>query len=361
MHVAHFIETEVPGGAERMLLTLAEDSLKRGHKVTLYHFGLEFFSDQCRLLGIQEKVLDNHLFKKTYLLPLFSIQLALQLKMDHVNVLHTHLFGPVTGSAFGAFLARVRHVGTLHDTYMVEEKPSRSSLLKLASKFQTHLVCVSDAMKSYYRDVCSLPSNAITTIYNAVQMASSPEKEPSAGELTLLVAGRLIPLKRVGDVIQAMAQLVKSNPAVRLIVAGDGPSMEDLKELSSELALGDHISFLGFQEDMIPLYQKADVFVQCSETEGLSMSILEAAMQGIPSVVSNVGSNREIVIDGETGYLYPKGDINALTNALNRLLKDPNERERFSCKAQEHAKATFSFNSMLTDYNNLYLNLSNSS
>ncbi|MDX1475852.1 MAG: glycosyltransferase, partial [Reinekea sp.] len=285
--IAHFIETDVPGGAETMLLTLCERTRSDSVEPVVIHFNHPFFLEECSKRGLEQIVISNNkLFKKTALLPFFAIQFASILVKNRIDVVHSHLFGPIVGASLGAFIARKKHLGTLHDTYMIEEKPKRIKLLELASRLGTKLICVSQTMERFYRSEGSFQVNAITTIYNSVpkptlsQNAQHVDPNQKDAPFIFFTSGRLVKLKRIQDLISAGAELKKQSTNFKILIAGSGPEENYLNQLVEDGHLEDVITFLGYRTDINELLSCSDVYVQCSETEGLSMSILEAMSLG---------------------------------------------------------------------------------
>ncbi|PPI84721.1 hypothetical protein KEHDKFFH_08440 [Marinobacter maroccanus] len=362
--IGHFIETESFGGAEQVLIDLARFTKANSKTFSpiVLHFGNPWIVQQCEQHGIEQLTIPyRHNFKSALRLPAFIIQFSRWLRTNRIELLHSHLFGPVTGAAPAAFLARIPHVGTLHDVYMIEEKPKRILLVKLAAMLGTRLVTVSKDMERFYSNRMKFHGDRIRTIYNGVDSGqqvsnSSPKDEfidfgNDKGSVTVICVGRLVPLKRVEIVIKTIHALSKRYP-VRLLIVGDGPEKNKLEELAGQ-DRNQSIFFLGARDDVPRWLSLSDIFIQYSSTEGLSRSILEAIALGLPAVVSDVGGNREIVLNKENGFVVPPSDEQALMNALETLIQDDTMRKWFGVRSREQAQAQFSRESN----NQLYLNL----
>ena len=146
------------------------------------------------------------------------------------------------------------------------------------------------------------------------------------GELALLCVGKLYPGKRVGDVIAALADLERP---VRLLVAGDGMQRRDLEAAAAKAKVD--ASFLGFVNiDALPdIYAAADILVHAAEIEQYGMVLLEAAVLGLPLIVSDrVGAVGEtsIVRPEVNALVYPCGDVRALRAAILQLADNPERR-----------------------------------
>ncbi len=339
--IAHFIETDIPGGAEQVLLDLCLYT-QQNHpdlKPVVLTFGHQWTMERCQKLGIEHLTIPYlKLFKKSVFLPFFTIAFAYWLRKNNIRLLHSHLFGPITGSAPACWLARIPHVGTLHDVYMIQEKPSRIKLIQLANTLGTKLIAVSKNMQTFYQQQAPLPQ--LPVIYNGIDTdAFRPMERKDHNEpITLSCTGRLIPLKQVDQIIEATLRLLKKYN-VKLVILGDGPERQKLERLAAEYP--ENILFEGQQNTVRDYLWRTDIFVQYSTTEGLSRSIAEAACCGLPCVVSDVGGNPEIVVHNQSGLLVPHNDIDALYQGLEDLISNQERRQQFSLQARQHAIEQF--------------------
>lgn len=149
---------------------------------------------------------------------------------------------------------------------------------------------------------------------------------------TVLYLGRLKRYKRVDLVLRAVALLVGRGRRVRLVIAGHGDQSEALVALRDELGLSDVVDLPGFVDVATKkeLFCRSWVHVLTSPREGWGIANLEAAACGTPTVASDSPGLRDSVVDGATGLLVPHGDVNALADALDRILTDPALRQRLS-------------------------------
>jgi glycosyltransferase involved in cell wall biosynthesis len=147
---------------------------------------------------------------------------------------------------------------------------------------------------------------------------------------TILYLGRVKRYKRVDLILRAAARLKSRAVRFRLVVAGSGDHLPGLVRLSEGLGLGDQVEFKGFvsEEDKLELFRRSWVHALTSPKEGWGIANLEAAACGTPTVASDSPGLRDSVVDGETGYLVPHGDITSLTGRLEALLSDPELRDR---------------------------------
>src|SRR5439155_11685016 len=123
--------------------------------------------------------------------------------------------------------------------------------------------------------------------------------------------------------IRAVAELSREFPALRVLLAGDGPCRRDLEAMASQLGVAERILFAGFVEDVASVYAALDVFLLPSFFEALNNSLLAAMTYDIPSIAFRRGALPEIVEDSASGLLVEAANVGELTAAIRRLLLNP--------------------------------------
>jgi len=175
-------------------------------------------------------------------------------------------------------------------------------------------------------------------------------------EVLLVFVGRVVPIKRLDVLLQALAQARSSGPRLRLAVVGDGEERPRLERQASELGIADDVLFLGYRRELRPIFAAADIAVLSSDNEGTPVSLIEAAAAGLPAVATDVGGVREVVSE-ETGILVPRGDAGALAGALVEMTAGPELRARFGAAARERAIGRYGADRLLGDTDALYREL----
>jgi colanic acid/amylovoran biosynthesis glycosyltransferase len=154
---------------------------------------------------------------------------------------------------------------------------------------------------------------------------------PSEGPVEILTVGRLVEKKGYFYSLQAVARLIKNGFNIRYTIAGDGPLRNEMENLVNKLGISGHVTFTGktTQQAVVQLYQRAHLFVLSSATasngdrEGQGLVLQEAQACGLPVISTLHNGIPEGVLDGQAGYLVPEKDIDALTNAIQKLLERP--------------------------------------
>ncbi len=153
--------------------------------------------------------------------------------------------------------------------------------------------------------------------------------------------GRLKKYKSVDHLLQAFARMLKSIPDARLVVIGEGDDRPNLEKAAAELGIAGSVQFTGFvdEERKLALLQEAWYLVNTSSVEGWGLTVIEANACGTPVIASDVPGLRDAVKDGETGMLYPYGEIDTLTDKMLSLANDRDLRERLGATAYTWANS----------------------
>ena len=169
-----------------------------------------------------------------------------------------------------------------------------------------------------------------------------PARNDSRGS-RLLFVGRLAPVKGLPILLESLARLRQTVPDVRLRIAGDGPDRQRLVEQAQRLGIDDRVEFLGYQSQLQvrQLLRETDVFVMSSFAEGVPVVLMEAMAAGVAVVAPRIAGIPELVDDGQCGYLVPPGDPAALADRIEKLLLDPQLRNRFSAAGRSKVQNEF--------------------
>jgi glycosyltransferase involved in cell wall biosynthesis len=166
--------------------------------------------------------------------------------------------------------------------------------------------------------------------------------------------GNLRPVKDYPCLLRAFARARSRVADATLVFVGDGVERPKLEALGRELGVAEAVRFAGDRSDVPRLLRLFDVFALSSQTEGISVALLEAMATGLPAVVTDTGGNPEVVVEGQTGELAPVGDHEALGDALAGLLADPGRRRVWGAAARERVLEDFSLDRMVRDYESIY-------
>lgn len=311
-------------------MRLARALARRGHDVDLVigHImeGYEFTPPgevNCMVFGsmnVRSMLVPlTTYFKTTSLDAVFSAE-------DHLNAIVT------LAKIFSGSTARISSSSrvTPFDTYSNHLFTKRWALKKLNHFLMGKadvLTCVSKDMVKQYQSV--FKNSPHVCVYNIVSDGASairmqeavdhPWLQPNAVPL-IVAAGRLAPWKGFADLIDAMA-LVRADCQVRLLILGDGPLRDDLQQRIAAHGLVNAVQLLGYVENPLKYFARADVFALSSHVEGLPNVLVEAMMCGCTPVATDCPTGpREVLEDGRYGYLVKPRDPRSIADGIIKAL-----------------------------------------
>ncbi len=360
MKIAQFIDSDDIGGAESMLISLSRELIVQGHKVVIFHFGNQYVDNACQKYGLtQVSIPYKKLYSSIITIFFFSILFSRLLRRYRIDVLHSHLYGSITGAFLGTYLYRIPHIGTLHDLYMVQERTGRGAMLRMAQFANTRLISVSNDMQTFYKKYIPF-AKELHTIYNGFDLENSTTAQDKpftdidkASAVRIVTVGRLIELKQQYQQLCALSEILKTND-VQLLFVGDGPEFKTIQDKIYLEGLEDKVFLLGERNDVYAILKTADIFILASQSEGLSCSIIEAMATGLPAIVTDVGGNRELIINDVNGYTFPLNDTDKFRSQVEELINNLGKCKKMGSESNKLAQTTFSTATMAQKYINTY-------
>jgi glycosyltransferase involved in cell wall biosynthesis len=231
-------------------------------------------------------------------------------------------------------LGGIRRIPVVSTRHFASSRGS-TGLARAAGRWVGRRVAAQIAISRFVADNIDGPSEVIYTGVDAV-----PDVAAGSRERTVLLLQRLEPEKATGDAIRSWAR-VPDRLGWRLLIAGDGSSRKQLEALAAELGVAADVEFLGFRADSQALLTSAGILLAPTPHEGLGISVIEAMAAGTPVVASAAGGHLETVGTVDGAALYPPGDEDAAARVLDRLLRDPEERERYGAALRERQRGAF--------------------
>jgi glycosyltransferase involved in cell wall biosynthesis len=179
----------------------------------------------------------------------------------------------------------------------------------------------------------------------------------TADDVVVGVVARLSPQKAHHVLFEAVARCLPDVPSLRLVVIGDGKLGPRLHRFAEQLGIGHRTTFLGTRRDVPGLLPGLDVSCLSSVHEGVPIALIEAMAAGVPIVASDCGAVRDIVEDGEQGYLVPVGDVDRFADRLRLLAGDPDLRARLGSAGRARAEHEFNIERTARAYEELLTEL----
>jgi len=353
--VCHIASGDLWAGAEVQAYTLLS-ALKDEKEFAVLAVVLNEarLAEQLRAEGVETIVIDEtqHSFRQ------ILKALKEKLKSRHIDIIHSHRYKEniLAAQLKKAGLARYL-VQTVHGS---GERFKGFSRLKMKiysylNKRQTRryfdrVITVSDDILREYEN--KFPKGRAITVHNAVDIAhirptrtvAEIRRDLNIGLNSPVIgtAGRLVPVKGYDLFLEAARFIIEDKPQAVILIAGDGPLMEELKQKAISLGIDNNVRFLGFREDIIDILNCFDIFVMSSHHEGIPMVLLEAMALQKPVVSTAVGGVREVIEDNLSGLLVKPGDVRALALACLIVLNRPETRTKLSLGAQKRIDEEFS-------------------
>lgn len=310
---------------------------------------------------VKFEVVDSYGPGKFHLMPLYfaraTARLAGCFAAGKADLVHIHMaeYGSVLRK--GILIAMARSFGVpvvlhLHGGRFPKHFKDSSPLMRWAIRRMMAMTSEIVVLGEFWRDWVAEAfgpemRQRTTLLHNAVPGPASPPvrddaEDGFAGPVRLLFLGRLIKLKGIDVLLNALASPACRDRNWQVTIAGDG-DLETYRGLAAELGIADRVRFTGWldQAGCRRELANAHVLVQPSMFEGLPMSVLEAMAEGLTIVATPVGSVPDAIADGETGLLVPPGDVAALADALARVIDDRNLRRNLSAGARARWERQF--------------------
>ncbi len=233
-------------------------------------------------------------------------------------------------------------------------RPLRSLLLSSLGRADRILV-LGEGWRRIAIATFGFDAERVTTLMNAVQTPEFSHRVRRQGPARILFLGKLIPRKGVDELLEALASKAMAELDWEVVIAGGG-AVDRYRDKALALGLGDNVDILDWQPDAEAqkLLADSDIFVLPSHFEGLSIAMLEAMAHGLAVVVTPVGATEEVLTDDLSGLLVPVGDVEALAQALARLVREPAERARLQAAARERFNEKFEISVYCRELEGIY-------
>jgi sugar transferase (PEP-CTERM/EpsH1 system associated) len=298
--------------------------------------------------------------------------LAAFLIRERVDLVHTHNPAPHLYGALGAAVAAARAVSPRRGPRVIHTKHGRNQpgsprkvlVNRVAAAFTDRMVAVGRDTRNVIVDIERVEPSKVVTIANGIDV---DQYKPGGDRLAALArlglgecgyhvgcVARLSPEKDHATLLRAFAELRRVRPDARLTLIGDGPCRQALEALALQLRIQGDVVFAGMRSDIAETLAAFDTFALGSVTEGISLTLIEAASAGLPIVATRVGGNAEIVRQGETGLLVPPGDFRALAEGLAWCAGHPSEARSMGARGRMWAVQRFGVAEMARRYEGLY-------
>ena len=373
LRIGFVVHTFHVGGLERCIARLANHLDRRYFQPLI--FCLNKSSDAADWITCDDVEIVE-LRKKSGNDPRIVRRLAKELRRHSVHIAHSHNWGTLLETSIARRFAGVaRHVHAERGMELEDLRAAsmRTRLRGIATRWALNrtdaIVAVCDPVKRNLISRCGELRHKILVVPNGIDC---PTKQPGAqtreelrrqlglspGATLLGSVGRLAAVKDFPTAVRAIAKLVAAKANVHFVLVGAGPEESEIKRVVKELNVGERVHLVGQQSDVAAWLEAMDIYLNVSLNEGMSQSVLEAMACGLPSVVTNVGSNSCLVGgDDPCGEVVPAGGSHQIAEAVKRLISNPALAEKFRGNAEQRFHDKYRVDQMVRMYENIYMKM----
>jgi L-malate glycosyltransferase len=358
MRILQICSAREIGGGERHLADLANGLTRRDHDV----FAALIPSSPLRseLSSVPEQNILQAPMRNALNVS-SALKLARFASENRIQIIHAHVARDYPLAALVARRSSAHLILTRHVLFPMNRAH------KLTLRCTDRVSAVSQAVADGLRAQRIFSEDQIVLIHNGIDVDrfargredALAKKDLTHQNLRVGMIGHLAPIKGQEDFIRAAAIVCRQCQDVEFVIAGEdksrsGEHRRNLERLIAELNLDQHVSLIGWVDDVAKLLPNFDLFVSPSRSEPFGLSIVEAMAAGVPVIATASEGAREIIDDRQAGRLVPIGDVETLADAISGLLADPELRESISAEAQRRVRERFSLERMLDATEEVY-------
>ncbi len=362
------ITTLDTGGAEKHLSILAPELAGRGHEIELVFLKGE--GSLARLFESSGIQVEKIAFESPLALPGAVARLASKVKNGGFSVVHSHLLKADLVASLSSLPAKpMVLVSSKHNDERALLNPLVSFVHGVISRRADAVIALSDHVARFVTLHGRVAREKIKRIYYGLDpevflSGGGSDREPAKelgldpGVPVLTMVARFAPQKDHETLLKAARRMKDEGRSFRLLLVGDDPFGSNRKKaeaVSRALGLEDQVTFTGIRDDVPDILSLTDVFVMPSLWEGLGLVFLEAMAYSLPVVSNRVSAVPEIVEHGETGFLVPAGDAEALAAALSGLLDDPERAASMGKLGRARLELLFGTDRMVEETEAVYM------
>jgi glycosyltransferase involved in cell wall biosynthesis len=354
MKITHFISSPASGGAEVYVKDLSIAMSKLGHQVHILflsnadEIGRDISYEANFLTDLTDNSVEySFIGNKARNNPFIGIKILREhIRVFKPTVLHCHLYYALVFSLF-AFNTKV-----IYTHHSIKIKVPKLAYMLFDLKVSVYVgIC-----KACCNSLLQVTNKRISSINNAVSMSRVKPKNTYLASITpiVLMVGRFCEPKNYPFIIDVIKLIDKRDFIVK--IAGEGPGFEDFKDLVRENNLEDNIHLLGVVSNVSDYMHEADVFAMTSSWEGLPISLIEATLTGLPTIVTNVGGCAEVAHEALNGFVVDSFEASDYASKLSSLLDSFELRSNLSKNGLAHS-GKFKLSTAVNSHLKLYADL----
>lgn len=351
MKVLHLLTSGSPGGIESLCKNIALKSDFDNRFCFIFYEGIiyeELVKNNAKVISLK--------MKKYQLISIIK-EITNYCKEEKINIINMHHGGMYCNIIYillKKYNPKIKFVRFLHgcyDKYTYGNSDNKinnfiiKKVMNKALKISDLIVSVSNAVEETFEQKFNIKDKNKVVIYNGIgneffEKELPKRKSLKNRELRIIFVGRLVNVKGVDILIEAVSKLIREKYKMNLTIVGDGVERKKLEQLAKKLEIDSKVNFVGSQSNVIKWLDESDVFIYPSIwEEAFGISVVEAMARGCVPIVFNKGGLIEIIENGKDGFIVEQISSKSLANKIKEAIKilglDENIRERAIYKAKK--------------------------
>ena len=365
INIAHLTFDMRIGGTEQVIMNIVngERSNDIRHRILCLETPLGPFGQRLVKQGItidswdRKSGFDRQLIK----------HIRAYLQTHHIDIIHCHQYTPWSYGALAAIGLKTKVIFTEHGRFYPDSSSWKRKIINPVLAFFTdHITAISNATRSALTKYEFIRADQIELVYNGIapltfsaddelQIATYKQYYQLPDDcLVLGTIARMDPIKNHELMIKVCAAINRSGIDCRLVIVGDGEQRTKIEHTIQAEAVCSKVILTGYKSEPKCFFGLFDIFLLTSFSEGTSMTLLEAMSLGIPSIVSNVGGNPEVIQDQRSGLVIPSDDVEACTSAVLSIYHSAQQQRMFADNARADFMQYFHVDVMNQSFNQIY-------
>ncbi|RKY31600.1 MAG: hypothetical protein DRP67_02330 [Candidatus Omnitrophota bacterium] len=360
--ICYIIGTLKTGGAEKQLYYLVKYIDRDKFKPAVIALRGGNMEEDFR------KIVKVRVLKKRWKFdPFLFFNLYREIKRERPDILHTIMFTSNTWGRICGILLKIPAIVASERSMDLWKRWYHFKIDKILGRFTRKIICVSEEVKNYYVNKTDIPEDKFVVIGNGVNLEEIEKVEFETekrkefnikqDDFVILTGGRLCKEKSIDFFLSMVPELKNKINNLKVLIVGEGEEKKNLYNIVEKLKIRDTVVFTGYRKDILSIIKISDIVVLTSKWEGMPNLILEGMGLKKPVISTDVGGCRELISDGENGFLIKYGDKRTFIEKIIFLYENPEVRRKMGENGYKRVREKFDLFKKIKEYEEIYLNL----
>ena len=348
MKIVHVVSSLKIGGAERFVADLGKQQIRQGHEITIITFGSkdEPLVGVCNSRNLNIVFLEGNAIKRNLTFH------RIARKSDVIHLHTPHVLKALLPALWMQYAPRI--IYTRHGAMSMNATLWRR-LHKIAKHIVHEVSFVSEEASEIFSSEQRWHYKKHHVIENGFDFDGVVNQKVSSSKLRLGSVGRMVALKGQKTLLNAVSKLDKDlRNKISVNFYGDGDELAELEMLAKDKCSDIDVIFHGIVTNRDKIYNNIDLLIVTSETEGLSLAMIEAMAYNTPVIATDVGGSPRLAINDKTGYLFDYKDESKLADIITKYIGDDELITSHGVNAEDHVRSNFSLEATINLYDDIY-------